>query len=106
MKNYFVLVVIIVIFCGIKGGFLDDEVKIFIDFKQKYNNSQFDIIFFMDVFGSVSDYGFVFEKIFVENMLNEFSVVFYFMCVVVIMFGYEVKIDINYIDIDLILIIY
>lgn len=100
MKNYLVLVAITAIFCGTKGGLLDDEAKILIDFKQKYNNSQSDIIFLMDVSGSVSDYGFASEKIFVENMLNEFSVAPYSTRVAVITFGYAVKTDINYIDID------
>ena len=100
MKNYLVLVAIAAIFCGAKGGLLDDEAKILTDFKQKYNNSQSDIIFLMDVSGSVSNYGFASEKIFVENMLNEFSVAPYSTRVAVITFGEKVKTDINYIDID------
>ena len=100
MKNYLALVAIAAIFCGAKGGLLDDEAKILTDFKQKYNNSQSDIIFLMDVSGSVSNYGFASEKIFVENMLNEFSVAPYSTRVAVITFGFEVKTDINYIDID------
>ena len=100
MKNYFVLVAIAAIFCGAKGGLLDDEAKILTDFKQKYNNSQSDIIFLMDVSGSVSNYGFTSEKMFVENMLNEFSVAPYSTRVAVITFGAQVKTDINYIDID------
>lgn len=100
MKNYLVLVAIAAIFCGAKGGLLDDEAKILTDFKQKYNNSQSDIIFLMDVSGSVSNYGFTSEKMFVENMLNEFSVAPYSTRVAVITFGAQVKTDINYIDID------
>lgn len=100
MKNYLVVVAIAVTFCGSKGGLLDDEAKILTDFKLKYNNSQSDIIFLMDVSGSVSNYGFASEKIFVENMLNEFSVAPYSTRVAVITFGAEVKTDINYIDID------
>lgn len=100
MKNYLVLVAIAAIFCGAKAGLLDDEAKILTDFKQKYNNSQSDIIFLMDVSGSVSDYGFDSEKIFIDNMLNEFSVAPYSTRVAVITFGAEVKTDINYIDID------
>jgi len=100
MKNYLVFAAISFIFCGAKGGLLDDEAKILTDFKQKYNNSQSDIIFLMDVSGSVSNYGFASEKMFVENMLNEFSVAPYSTRVAVITFGAEVKTDINYIDID------
>ena len=100
MKNYLVLVALAAIFCSTKAGLLDDEAKILTDFKQKYNNSQSDIIFLMDVSGSVSDYGFQSEKIFVENMLNEFSVAPYSTRVAVITFGVAVKTDINYIDID------
>ena len=100
MKNYLVLVAIAAIFCGAKGGLLDDEAKILTDFKQKYNNSQSDIIFLMDASGSVSNYGFASEKIFVENMLNEFSLAPYSTRVAVITFGEKVKTDINYIDID------
>ena len=100
MKNYLVLVAIAATFCSTKAGLLDDEAKILTDFKQKYNNSQSDIIFLMDVSGSVSNYGFASEKIFVENMLNEFSVAPYSTRVAVITFGAEVKTDINYIDID------
>ena len=100
MKNNLVLVAIAAIFCVTKGGLLDDEAKILTDFKQKYNNSQSDIIFLMDVSGSVSKYGFASEKIFIDNMLNEFSVAPYSTRVAIITFGYEVKTDINYIDID------
>ena len=100
MKNCLVLVAIAAIFCGAKAGLLDDEAKILTDFKQKYNNSQSDIIFLMDVSGSVSPYGFDSEKIFIDNMLNEFSVAPYSTRVAVLTFGTNVKTDINYIDID------
>ena len=100
MKNYLVLVTIAAIFCSTKGGLLDDEAKILTDFKEKYNNSQSDVLFFMDVSGSVSNYGFASEKIFVDNMLNEFSLAPYSTRVAVITFGYQVKTDMNYIDID------
>lgn len=102
MKDCSILLSLIAFFCSSKvdAGLLDDQAKILTDFKSKYNNSQSDIIFLMDVSGSVSDYGFQSEKIFVENLLNEFSVAPYSTRVAVITFGAEVKTDINYIDIS------
>ncbi|KAL9973669.1 hypothetical protein ACROYT_G020152 [Oculina patagonica] len=102
MKNYFVLVAFAVFFCGAKvnAGLLDDQARVLTDFKSQYNNSQSDIIFLMDVSGSVSDYGFASEKIFVDNLLNEFSMAPYSTRVAVITFGAEVQTNINYIDID------
>lgn len=43
-------------------------------FQQKYNNSRSDIIFLLDLSGSVSDYGFQTEKKFVNSLLSEISV--------------------------------
>lgn len=43
-------------------------------FQQKYNNSRSDIIFLLDVSGSVSPYGFQTEKKFVNSLLSEISV--------------------------------
>ena len=102
MKNYFILLSLVAFFCGadVKASVFDDEARILSDFKQKYNNSQSDLIFLMDVSGSVSDYGFASEKIFVDNLLNEFSLAPYSTRVAVITFGAEVKTDLNYIDIS------
>ncbi|PFX17574.1 Sushi, von Willebrand factor type A, EGF and pentraxin domain-containing protein 1 [Stylophora pistillata] len=102
MKDCLILLYLAVFFCSssVDGGLLDDKAKILTDFKAKYNNSQSDIIFLMDVSGSVSNYGFQSEKIFVDNLLNEFSVAPYSTRVAVITFGADVKTDINYIDIS------
>ena len=102
MKNYFVLIAFTAFFCGAKvnADFLDNEAQILLDFKSKYNNSQSDIVFLMDVSASVSDYGFASEKMFVENLLNEFSMAPYSTRVAIITFGSSVKTEINYIDID------
>ncbi|KAJ7371255.1 hypothetical protein OS493_027369 [Desmophyllum pertusum] len=102
MKSSFILIAFAALFCGtnVEAGALDNEAKILLTFKQKYNNSQSDLAFLIDVSGSVSDYGFASEKIFVENLLNEFSVAPYSTRVSVITFGAEVKTDINYIDIN------
>ena len=43
-------------------------------FQQKYNNSRSDIIFMLDLSGSVSNYGFYTEKKFVNSLLSEISV--------------------------------
>ena len=101
-NNLLILIAITALVCGVnvKASIFDDEAKILLDFKQKYNDSQSDIIFLMDVSGSVSNYGFSSEKIFVDNLLNEFSVAPYSTRVAVITFGKNVKTDINYIDID------
>ena len=85
---------------NVKGGLFDDEKEILDNFKAKYNNSQSDLLFLMDVSASVSDYGFSSEKTFVENLLNEFSVAPYSTRVAVLTFGENVKTEINYIDID------
>ena len=102
MKNILILAALAAVFnsATVKAGLLDDTAKVLNDFKQKYNNSQSDLIFLMDVSGSVSNYGFQTEKIFVENLLNEFSVAPYSTRVAVITFGEHVKRDINYIDQD------
>lgn len=102
MKNILILAALAAVFnsATVKAGLLDDTAKILNDFKQKYNNSQSDLIFLMDVSGSVSNYGFQTEKIFVENLLSEFSVAPYSTRVAVITFGEHVKTDINYIDQD------
>lgn len=84
----------------VKATLLDNELKILEDFKAKYNNSQSDLLFFMDVSGSVSNYGFQSEKIFVQSLLNQFSLAPYSTRVAVLTFGANVKTDINYIDID------
>ena len=102
MKNILILAALAAVFnsATVKAGLLDDTAKVLNEFKQKYNNSQSDLIFLMDVSGSVSLYGFQTEKIFVDNLLNEFSVAPYSTRVAVITFGAEVKTDINYIDIN------
>lgn len=83
-----------------QGNFLGNPDAILKSFKQKYNNSQSDLIFLLDVSGSVSHYGFRTEKIFVDNLLNEFSVAPYSTRVVVITFDNAVKTEIDYIDVD------
>ena len=69
-------------------------------FKKSYNNSQSDIIFFLDVSGSVPDYGFRSEKYFVQSLLNEFSVAYYSTRVAVVTFGERIKTNINYINLQ------
>lgn len=93
------LLLVSALFVGV-NGFLGNPDVILKNFKAKYNNSQSDLIFLLDVSGSVSNYGFRAEKIFIENLLNEFSVAPYSTRVCVITFGKVVKTDINYIDID------
>ena len=101
MGSLLIPVVFAVFFAGRSvSGLFENEAKILSDFKAKYNNSQSDVIFLMDVSGSVSDYGFASEKIFVENLLNEFSVAPYSTRVAVITFGRYIQTNINYIDID------
>lgn len=102
MKDILILAALAAVFnsATVKAGLLDDTAKVLTDFKQKYNNSQSDLLFLMDVSGSVSNYGFDSEKIFVKNLLNEFSVAPYSTRVAVITFGKFIQTDINYIDID------
>ena len=101
MKTSLILIAFTALFASTSvKGLLSNEAQILSNFKAKYNNSQSDLLFLMDVSGSVSDYGFQSEKIFVENLLNEFSVAPYSTRVAVITFGEHVKTDINYIDID------
>ena len=102
MRPTLILVAFAVLFsiASVKGGLLDNEKQILSNFKAKYNNSQSDLLLLMDVSASVSDYGFASEKMFVESLLNEFSVAPYSTRVAVLTFGENVKTDINYIDID------
>ena len=79
---------------------LNNPEEILANFKSRYNNSKSDLIFLLDTSGSVRPWGFNTEKIFVDSLLNEFSVAPYSTRVAVITFGSEVKTDINYIDID------
>ena len=65
--------------------------------KQAYNNSQSDLLIFLDVSGSVSDYGFTTEKFFVTSLLNEMSVAHYSTRVAVVTFGKGSKLEVNYI---------
>lgn len=67
-------------------------------FQKKYNNSQADIIFLIDVSGSVSYSGFNTEKEFVKSMLSEISVQPIASRVAVVTFGKYVQENIDYID--------
>ena len=102
MKTTLILVAFAALVCSpsVKAGLFDDEAQILADFKAKYNNSQSDLLFLMDVSGSVSSYGWRTEKLFVNNLLNEFSLAPYSTRVAVLTFSTDVKTDINYIDID------
>ena len=101
MKTCAIFLALFLLYSGrCVNGLLEDTKRILSEFKQKYNNSQSDLIFLMDVSGSVSDYGFQSEKIFVDNLLNEFSVAPYSSRVAVITFGRNVQTNINFIDID------
>lgn len=68
------------------------------NFKKNFKNSKSDIIFFLDVSGSVYPYGFKQEKLFVRNLLAEFNIAYYATRVVIITFGSRIKTDINYLD--------
>ena len=67
-------------------------------FQQKYNNSRSDIIFMLDLSGSVSDYGFQTEKKFVNSLLSEISVQPIATRVSVITFEQSAAKRIDYID--------
>ena len=69
-------------------------------FKQVFKNSQSDIIFFIDVSGSVRPYGFRMEKYFVTSLLNEFSIAFYSTRVAIVTFGERIKTNLNYINLE------
>lgn len=79
-------------------GWGDSNKQILDHFKANFKNSKSDIIFFLDVSGSVRSYGFKQEKLFVQNLLAEFNIAHYATRVVVITFGSRTKTDINYID--------
>ena len=70
------------------------------EFKNSFKNSQSDIIFFVDVSGSVRSYGFRVEKYFVRSLLNEFSVASYSSRVAVVTFGERIKTEINYVNLE------
>lgn len=81
-------------------SYLDNARQRLNAFKKSYNNSQSDIVIFIDVSGSVSNYGFSTEKYFVSSLLNEFSVAVYSTRVAIITFGERIKTDINYINLE------
>jgi len=76
----------------------DDRVQRLNRFQEKYNNSRSDIIFLLDVSGSVSNPGFRTEKEFISSLLSKISVQPIATRVSVITFGYTVQEDIDYID--------
>ena len=80
-------------FCG-----LDWELQRLNQFQTKYNNSRSDILFLLDVSGSVSDYGFSVEQKFINSLLSEVSVQPISSRVAVISFAHDVRKDIDYID--------
>ena len=67
-------------------------------FQQKFNNSRSDMIFLIDVSGSVSDSGFSTEKEFVTSLLSKVSVQAIATRVSVITFGYRVERNIDYVN--------
>ena len=67
-------------------------------FQQKYNNSRSDIIFMLDLSGSVSYYGFQTEKKFVNSLLSKISVQPIATRVSVITFEQSAAKRIDYID--------
>lgn len=67
-------------------------------FQERFNNSRSDMIFMIDVSGSVSNSGFRSEKEFVNSLLSKISVQPIATRVSVITFGYSVQRDIDYID--------
>ena len=67
-------------------------------FQEKYNNSRSDIIFLLDVSGSVSNSGFRDEKEFISSLLSKISVQAIATRVSVITFGKSVRENIDYID--------
>ena len=69
-------------------------------YKRKYNESKSDILIFLDVSGSVSNYGFQTEKFFVSSFLNELSIQPDATRVAVVTFGAKSKIDVDYIDLE------
>ena len=77
----------------------DSNRQILDDFKKNFKNSKSDIIFFLDVSGSVHRYGFKQEKLFVRNLLAEFNIAYYATRVVIITFGSRIKTDINYLEV-------
>ena len=82
----------------VNSGWDDSNKQILDNFKANFKNSKSDIIFFLDVSGSVRSYGFKQEKLFVQNLLAEFNIAYYATRVVVITFGARTKTDINYLD--------
>ena len=67
-------------------------------FQEKYNNSRADIIFLLDVSGSISDSGFHTEKEFIKSILSKISVQFIASRVAVATFGRYIQKEIDYID--------
>ena len=61
-------------FLSIKAAVNSQWVQRLNQFQEKYNNSRSDIIFLLDLSGSLSEYGFQMEKKFVNSLLSEISV--------------------------------
>ena len=93
-----VAVLLCALLWGANAHYLDSPVQRLNAFKEKYNNSQSDIIFLLDTSCSVPYKGFDLEKKFVNNLLDLFSVAPYSTRVTIVTFGERVVKNIDYID--------
>ena len=92
------LVIYLLVCCATMVTAVDWRVQRLNQFQQKFNNSQSDMIFLIDVSGSVSDSGFSTEKEFVTSLLSRISVQAIATRVSVITFGYRVERNIDYVN--------
>lgn len=100
-RSFFLVVVVFLVCCAnLFASAHDWRVQRLNQFQQKYNNSQADIIFLIDVSGSVSSSGFNTEKEFVKSMLSKISVQPIASRVAVVTFGKDIQENIDYIDYD------
>ena len=98
MDKFLTFVVILACMAGYAQSTRDWRAQRLDRFQQQYNNSKADLIFLIDVSGSLSDHGFNAEREFVSSLLSKISVQPSAARVAVVTFGQNVKEDIDYID--------
>ncbi|XP_065668355.1 sushi, von Willebrand factor type A, EGF and pentraxin domain-containing protein 1 isoform X2 [Hydra vulgaris] len=98
MDTFFNFVIIFVCIFEFTHSTRDWRVQRLNQFQQQYNNSKADIIFLIDVSGSISDDGFNTEREFVSSLLSKISVQPSAARIAVVTFGRDINKDIDYID--------
>eukprot|EP00111_Clytia_hemisphaerica_P006027 TCONS_00017431-protein len=98
MERLLILFCLLACYATISVNAFDARVQRLNRFQERYNNSRSDLIFLVDVSGSVSYNGFQIEKDFITSLLSKISIQPIATRVSIITFGYSVKKEFDYID--------